>query len=181
MAKHPDSKVAPLRGARHAGHTNAKRRDLPLGPELWPTIESLLKIAALSGDHLVGEGPVHPDFRLLELCATTLDLFRQADEVGTWRQHRFKDHRPWTDSDRARADAEDAQRLVFEKAAVRLLKRTTGLKATTAAGIYAKALVVKASLSGAALCAQSLAEDLIACDGLRRSLIWPGDDDEQHD
>jgi hypothetical protein len=46
------------------------------------------------------------------------------------------------------------------------------LKATTAAGIYAKALIVRSSQSGAKLLAMSVAEDMIACPGLRESL-WP--------
>ena len=52
------------------------------------------------------------------------------------------------------------------------LPNITRLKAQTAAGIYAKAAVVKASKTGAACLARSLAEDLLACPGLREAL-WP--------
>jgi hypothetical protein len=50
--------------------------------------------------------------------------------------------------------------------------RIRKMKATTAAGIYAKAAVVRASKTGAADLAMSLAEDLLACPGLRATL-WP--------
>jgi hypothetical protein len=54
--------------------------------------------------------------------------------------------------------------------------RIRKMKATTAAGIYAKAAVVRASKTGAADLAMSLAEDLLACPGLRAAL-WPAGED----
>ena len=54
----------------------------------------------------------------------------------------------------------------------RVLFKAKKIKATTAAGIYAKALIVRSSKSGAPLLAMSLADDLIECPGLRASL-WP--------
>jgi hypothetical protein len=42
------------------------------------------------------------------------------------------------------------------------------------AGIYAKAAVVRASKTGAADLAMSLAQDLLGCPGLRASL-WPAE------
>ncbi len=53
-----------------------------------------------------------------------------------------------------------------------LLRRATKLRATTAAGIYAKALMVRASRTGAAVLAMSLAEDLIGNRTLR-AVVWP--------
>ena len=61
-------------------------------------------------------------------------------------------------------------------------KRELGFNATAtimrfrqiAAGIYAKAMVVRASKTGAAGLAMSLAEDLISCEELRKSL-WPAE------
>jgi hypothetical protein len=57
----------------------------------------------------------------------------------------------------------------------RALSKAKKLKATTAAGIYAKALIVRSSKSGARLLAMSLADDLIACPGLRESLWSAGE------
>ena len=55
-----------------------------------------------------------------------------------------------------------------------LLRRLAKLRAMTAAGIYAKALVVQASVTGAAGLAKSMAEDFIANKELRASL-WPAE------
>ena len=57
------------------------------------------------------------------------------------------------------------------------------LKATKAflindQSIYAKALVVRSSVTGAAKLAMSLAEDLVACSELRATL-WPPDREAQ--
>jgi hypothetical protein len=46
------------------------------------------------------------------------------------------------------------------------------IKATTPAGIYAKALLVRSSRTGATELAMSLAEDMIECKALRDTL-WP--------
>jgi hypothetical protein len=55
-----------------------------------------------------------------------------------------------------------------------LLRRMAKLRVTTAAGIYAKAPLVRASRTGAPVLAMSLAADMIDCPGLRASL-WPAD------
>jgi hypothetical protein len=57
------------------------------------------------------------------------------------------------------------------KSAKPAMIRIRKMKATTAVGIYAKAAVVRASKTGAADLAMSLARDL-DCPGLRASL-WP--------
>lgn len=59
-----------------------------------------------------------------------------------------------------------------KKSAKPALIRIRKMKTTTAAGIYAKAAVVRASKTGAADLAMSLAQDLLDCPGLRASL-WP--------
>jgi len=51
------------------------------------------------------------------------------------------------------------------------------IKATTAAGIYAKAMAVRASKTGAANVAMSLAQDLLDAPGLRATL-WPAEGGE---
>jgi hypothetical protein len=53
-----------------------------------------------------------------------------------------------------------------------MLRAAAKIKATTAAGIFAKALAVRSSKSGAADLGVSLAQDLLDCPGLRASL-WP--------
>jgi hypothetical protein len=63
------------------------------------------------------------------------------------------------------------------KSAKPAMGRIRKMKATTAAGIYAKAAVVRASKTGTADLAMSLAEDLLDCPGLRASL-WPAGEGE---
>jgi hypothetical protein len=50
--------------------------------------------------------------------------------------------------------------------------RAAELEATTHAGIYAKALIVRCSSTGASALAMSLATDLVECKGLR-DVLWP--------
>jgi hypothetical protein len=85
-----------------------------------------------------------------------------------WAMH----DQPWTDERRAEADRlyEHHEREV--RKAKPLLQSIRKLHATTGPGIFAKALVVRASVTGAAKLAMSLAEDLVACKELRATL-WP--------
>lgn len=53
-----------------------------------------------------------------------------------------------------------------------VMLRISRTPAETSAGIYAKALIVRGSVTGAAGLARTLAADLIACSELRQSL-WP--------
>jgi hypothetical protein len=61
-----------------------------------------------------------------------------------------------------------------------LLSRIRKLRAVTGAGIYAKALVLRASRTGSPELAKSMAEDLIAYAGLR-AMLWPAERAEQDD
>jgi hypothetical protein len=174
MANHPppDGNVVPFPRTRHAGQADVKRRDLPLGPALQPTIDRLREIAAVSGDHLATEGPVHPDHRLLDLCAAALDLIQQADQAAAVYQGKFRAGHEWTDADRVHGDAARDRRHGLTVAAAQILKQARRHKATTPAGVFAKALLVRSSVTGATLLAMTLADDLISCDGLRHSLTW---------
>ena len=58
-----------------------------------------------------------------------------------------------------------------------LMNRIRKIRAQTAAGIFAKALVVRSSRTAAPVLAMSLAEDLIANNALRASL-WPAESRE---
>jgi hypothetical protein len=154
-------------------HPAATKRTLPLGDALAPTIDRLRDIATASYDTLLlAEGPPQPDFVLLDLCSETLHAIKKANAVKAARLPLEScNHGPKTrDEWQAAIDAwQDADR-----EATRLLRRVSKIPATTAAGLYAKALVCRSSASGAAVLSHSLADDFIACEGLRASL-WPAD------
>lgn len=150
-----------------------KRTPTP-GPDLDATIGRLRAIVAQAGDALVTEGPVHPDHQLLDLCATALHYLAPAQKSQDAR-----DKKEWmSQHGAAREAAYRADQRLYdafvegERLGKPPLFKITRLKATTAAGVYAKALVVRSSRTGAAHLARSLATDLLACPGLRQSL-WP--------
>ncbi len=161
-----------------------KPRPLPLGAELGPTIARMHQIAAESGDRLyLSDGPPHPDAELLDLCSEILQAARLADEA---RRAREESSRAWDDAYRPGADKQEARVSELEQldtarmaewqrleTKVKVLSsKARKLRATTPAGIFAKALIVRLSKTGAALLAMGLAEELIDCAELRRSL-WP--------
>jgi hypothetical protein len=138
-----------------------------------PAINRLRAIAADAGDALLTEGPVQPDHKLLDLCAEALHVLVHAERAWVARPK-------WVgESDQKKRDAMltlDKELMeaweTGNKAAKPKMVAIAKIKATTPAGIYAKAMVVRASKTGAAGLAMSLAEDLVACDALRASL-WP--------
>jgi hypothetical protein len=124
----------------------------------------LRAIAATSADNALTEGPVNADRLLLDLCAETLHALVHAE-------------RTYRSRDCSHLGSSNDQALLDEywdgtRNAKPLMGRIRKMKATTAAGIYAKAAVVRASKTGAADLAMSLAQDLLDCPGLRASL-WP--------
>jgi hypothetical protein len=136
-------------------------------PDFTGAIAQLRLLAATSADNALTEGPVNADRQLLDLCADALHSLVHAERAYAARVVR-------------RFDAED-NALMEEyqagtKSAKPLMHRIRKMKATTAAGIYAKAAVVRASRTGAADLAMSLAKDLLDCPGLRASL-WPAGED----
>lgn len=142
-------------------------------PTFAPAIARLREIAAQSGYALLTEGPVNPDHELLELCADALHHLGHAQKADDARRDT-----PYgaTDAEHkayhARNEGLYEEWKAGEARGKPYLPNITKLKAQTAAGIYAKAAVVKASKTGAACLARSLAEDLLACPGLREAL-WP--------
>ncbi len=142
-------------------------------PDFSGAMAQLKHIALTSADNALTEGPVNPDRLLLDLCAEALHALVHAERA--WRTG----HEVF---------AQDANRLrpVWEghykegksgiKAAKPAMARIRKMKATTAAGIYAKAAVVRASKTGAADLAMSLAQDLLDCPGLR-SALWPASEE----
>jgi hypothetical protein len=154
--------------------TPTAKHALPLGDDLQPTIQRLREIAAQAGDALLTEGVVHPDHALLDLCAETLHLRRRSVELRRQREllpGRFGTPPATPAQNHLRAEI-DAERDAADARAMQLTRRAAKLPAITPAGIYAKALVVRASRSAAAVLAMSLADELIACRSLRQSL-WP--------
>jgi len=131
-------------------------------------------MATQSYDNLLtAEGPPQPDYELLDLCSETLNAIKQANDINRIRETMdMGPQRMWTDEHRARWVALSGDFREWDAKATRLLRRVSKLKATTAAGLYAKALVCRSSASGSAVLAHSLAEDFLACEGLRSSL-WP--------
>ncbi len=153
----PKSNVVHLFGGAHA-LTGARMKE----------------IAAQSGDALfLADGPVNPDWRLLDLCGDALHFAKLAEHAyatrpGTPRNASTQELENYRRADQAKMAAYyDNTREVTNR--LRTAKR---MKATTPAGIYAKALLVKCSRTGATELAMSLATDLVDCEALRATL-WP--------
>ena len=143
-------------------------------PDFTAAIAQLKHIAMTSADNALTEGPVNPDRQLLDLCADALHSLVHAERAfraGVEAIHSARDSKAYenrrevweTLSAEARSGVQNAKSA---------MSRIRKLKATTAAGIYAKAAVVRASKTGAADLAMSLAQDLLDCPGLRAAL-WP--------
>lgn len=153
----------------------ATNNHITLKPDFTAAMAQLKRIALTSADNALTEGPVNPDRLLLDLCAETLHALVHAERAIRSRDSSVL-HRTHTQAELSAWRAQDAE-LMGEyhdgiKSAKPAMGRIRKIRATTAAGIYAKAAVVRASKTGAADLAMSLAEDLLACPGLRASL-WP--------
>lgn len=139
------------------------------GPvDLEPVIARLRQIAAEAGDHLLlGDGPPNPDAKLLDLCATILDVDAEAKAIDREARINFNHRMP---DFRAEMDKRD----IVQKRAVVPIGRVSKIEAKTAAGIYAKALVLRHRAGYPSTLALSLANDFINCPGLR-SALWPAE------
>jgi hypothetical protein len=144
-------------------------------PDFQSAITLFRQIAAQTGDALLTEGPVNPDHQLLDLCASALHHLVAAQRaydarrVGEWSQLEGD-----AQEARRKLDAELLKEWYDRNAGAKpAMARITKMKASTAAGIYAKAAVVRASKTGAAGLAMTLAQDLLDCPGLR-AVLWPG-------
>lgn len=137
-------------------------------PTFARNIAALKEIAEISGTNLIMDGPVHRDHELIDLCAEALHLARQCEGISHNRENLDREDKYW----RIRWDALREAEKQLERLVRPMVRRAGKLRATTAAGIYAKALLTTVSPSGVVLAA-SLAADLIACEGLRESLTWP--------
>ena len=139
-------------------------------PDLQPAIDRLKAIVAYSGERLLlADGPPNPDAALLDLCSEALHHLKEAEKADQSRDCDRSTPEGWKRDEelcaKSREHSNKAKRPMF---------RAKKMRATTAAGIYAKALCVRASRTGAAEFAMSLAEDLLSNPALRASL-WPSD------
>jgi hypothetical protein len=143
-------------------------------PDFAAAMVRLKQIAATSADNALTEGPVNADRNLLDLCAEALHALVHAEKAYRSRDHNILGAK--TKAELAAWRLQDAELMDQYQQGLKSAKpkliRIRKMKATTAAGIYAKAAVVRASATGAADLAKSLAEDLLDCPGLRASL-WP--------
>jgi hypothetical protein len=155
------------------------KRTLPSGADFSAAIDQMKALASKSADHLLlGDGPPHPDAALLDLCAEIGHQRKLAD--AAFRHRLSLPPVTWmskTPSEALEITAAKVDDQATEKKYGHLLRNAAKLKATTAAGIYAKAIAVRASKTGARFLATSLAEDLLACEALRQSL-WPAGEGE---
>ena len=142
---------------------------LPLGDALGGVMVQLKAVAAASGDSLLlADGPPQPDWRLLDLCGDALHYSKAANAA-----YGARDRGPdvkWTDAHRRRDAALMAEYNLNTNECAKLLRLAKKIKATTPAGIYAKALLVRCSKTGATELAMSLANDLVDCKALRATL-----------
>jgi hypothetical protein len=136
----------------------------------FTTLVSRLRDAACQAAKggAIAESAPHPDAELLELCAKVLDL--RAEYSAIDREARKMSDPPFMGNP---AFAAEMQKRDEVKDSCRApMARLCKFQAKTAAGIYAKAHVLRVSHGGAPRLALSVAEDLINCPGLRASL-WP--------
>ena len=129
---------------------------------LAPAMDQLHALTSMSFDTLLlAEGPPQPDYKLLGICDDGLYAQKKHDEC--WALHRADRSR----DTRSFADQADE----WHRKALSAVRAASKIQATTAPGLYAKAMLARHTKWSAVLC-QSLAEDFIACKGLRESL-WP--------
>jgi len=131
------------------------------------------EIAATSADSLLlANGPPTPDWMLLDLCGDALHYANAEQQSCAIARAMPHAGRPMTDAEYNAFHDKCREGYAHRSKVVQILRRAKKIKATTGAGIYAKALLVRCSKTGAAGMAMSLAEDLVDCKGLRETL-WP--------
>jgi hypothetical protein len=123
---------------------------------------------------MIAEGPVHPDHKLLEDCGEALHLFKQARALNAARFAACPQGREWTEAERRQSNAMYREERDLDRKGAAICRRLKKLPAATPAGIYAKALIVRSSKTGAWELAMSLAADLAASPAVRAS-IWPAE------
>lgn len=131
------------------------------------------RLREIAGQAVAGEAiedaASHPDAELLELCATVLDLTAEANSIDR-EARRSKDPNITNPKFKEEMNKRDVKRDEARSPMARLSKHP----ARTAAGIYAKAFVLRTRHGTAPRLAMTLAEDLVMCPGLR-ALLWPAE------
>jgi hypothetical protein len=146
------------------------------GGEFGPVIERMRELAALPGDPEGNEVPSSDD-ELLILCAEVLELHRKeqrhrAEHEGIFQRPRGLIFCPPSEAELLQnRQMLDKWQATGRQVAV-LSKRAAKIKAVTGAGVYAKAMIIAASRTGATVLAMSLARDLMASPRIRAA-IWP--------
>ncbi len=146
---------------------NTNRRTPAAGDDLGPVLARLREIAAATGDALLlADGPPHPDAKLLDICAEVAEAHRQ--ERATWEA--FRRTFGCLPAGAAHEEYKEAHRAAHYRLAHKL-RAASKLSASTGAGIFAKALAIRASRTGTGHLAKSLAEDLLGNAALR-ACLW---------
>jgi hypothetical protein len=157
-----------MHDARDTGRARAK-------PDFQPAITLFRQIAARSGDAMLTEGSVNADYQLLDLCAEALHHLTAAEQAYAARRANEWIHLQGGAREAAKKLNDELLKEWYDRndrgrpAMARIAKMKA--TATAAAGIYAKAAVVRASKTGAAGLAMTLAQDLLDCPGLR-AVLW---------
>jgi hypothetical protein len=125
-------------------------------------------LATTSGDAKLLGGVVQPDEELLALCAESLEAVKAYERAWDAAMAATPFARDNPEKHRALRTKEREA----EARAKQILRRAGKIKAKTAPGIYAKAMLVRQSSTGATVLARSLAADLLDNPTLRASL-WP--------
>ena len=135
-------------------------------------LRELASTAASTGQE--PEPAPHPDAVLLDLCADIAQSLKASKAANKqWDDARV----PWCERTLATVDQDNSLRFgakVADRNYFAALRAAAKIPATTAAGVHAKAVACRASKTGAANLATSLANDLLAAPGLR-SAIWPAE------
>jgi hypothetical protein len=151
----PKAEITPSTGYQHA-----RGRD----PQFEAVV--VLRQLARSTAELAADPSAapHPDHELLGLCDQIATLRWQAAEaLAAWNAAPVQSQ--------AYRDAQDD----IKRTARGLrgpMRRAGILRATTAAGLYAKAIAVSKATDSALGLGKSLAQDLLACTELR-AVLWP--------
>ncbi len=121
----------------------------------------------------------HDDADLMELCSTILHLHRQETEARKQMQPIYDEGgREFIRDEQKSAERRERLSVLSDEArknnrrVATLSKQASKLAATTPEGIFAKALIVRKSRTGATVLAMSLARDLIEAPNLR-AILWP--------
>jgi hypothetical protein len=115
---------------------SAARRDIPFGGEFSAAIAQMKALVVQSADHeLLGDGPPHPDAKLLDLCADIGHQRKVAEAAlerrrqGPWAPWMCKTPAEAAASAEAKTDTDAA-----DKRYTHLLRAAAKLKAATPAG-----------------------------------------------